>query len=145
MREIIGMPKAVAGACLTFPGIFSVLFSYEDFPVAYECGIINVAEFDAHIEIYSSDKVVRVNYDTPYVKGLPITMTVKGSIGAGGFQERVVRKTYTDPYILEFMDLYECVVNKKTQKTSATDARQDIELFRMILRAGADRFKDSVV
>lgn len=139
MREIIGMPKSVAGAVLTLPGIFSVLFKYDDFPVTYESGLTNVPTFDAHIEVYSPDKIVRVQFDTPYVKGLPVTMTVRERID-DGFQERVIRKTYTDPYTLEFLELHECVVKGKTPKTSVEDTRKDIELFQMILRAGADRY-----
>ncbi|KAF6830844.1 oxidoreductase [Colletotrichum musicola] len=141
MREIIGMPQSVAGAVLSFPSIFSVLFKYDDFPVTYESGIIGVPEFDAHIEVYSADKIVRVNFDTPYVKGLPVTMTVKERIGGDGFQERTIRKTYQDPYTTEFLELYDCVVSGKAPKTSAADARNDIELFKMILQADAGRFR----
>lgn len=141
MREIIGMPRSAAGAVLTFPGIFTVLFRYDDFPVTYESGVIGVPDFDAHLEVYSQDKIVRVKYDTPYVKGLPVTMTVRERVGEGGFQERVVRRTYEDPYTLELREFYECVVNGKEVKTSARDAREDVELFRMILRAGAERYK----
>ncbi|KAF6808287.1 oxidoreductase [Colletotrichum sojae] len=141
MREIIGMPQSVAGAVLSFPSIFSVLFKYDDFPVTYESGIIGVPEFDAHIEVYSANKIVRVNFDTPYVKGLPVTMTVKERIGADGFQERTIRKTYQDPYTTEFLELYDCVVGGKAPKTSAADARNDIELFKMILQADAGRFR----
>lgn len=141
MREIIGAPQSVAGAVLTFPGIFSVLFQYDGFPVTYECGLSSVPQFDAHIEVYSPGKIVRVNYDTPYVKGLPVTMTVREKVGETGFQERTVRKTYEDPYTLEFLELYDCVVHNKVVKTSAADARKDVELFQMILRAGADIYK----
>ncbi|KAK2002388.1 oxidoreductase family protein [Colletotrichum falcatum] len=140
MREIVGMPKSVAGAVLTFPGVFSVLFDYDDFPVTYESGFSNVPQFDAHIEVYSPNKIVRVNFDTPYVKGLPVTMTIRELVGKDGFQERTVRKTYQDPYTNEFLEFYDCVVNGKHPKTSAIDARNDIELFKMILRADAGRY-----
>jgi hypothetical protein len=79
MREILGMPKSVLGASLGLP-IWSVMFQYDGFPVIYESGINNVPIFDAHIEIYSQEKIVRVNYDTPYVKGLPVTMTIRETI-----------------------------------------------------------------
>ena len=137
------MPQRVAGAHLTFPGIFSALFEYDDFPVTYESGLNNIPQFDAHIEIYSADKIVRVDYDSPYVKGLPVTMTIREKVGKAGdgFQERKIRKTYTDPYTMEMMDLYDCVISGMMPKTSAADARNDLALFRMILRAGASRFK----
>jgi predicted dehydrogenase len=140
MREIIGMPRSVAGACLTFPGIFSVLFQYDDFPVTYESGTNNIADFDAHIEVYSANKIVRVNFDTPYIKGLPITMTIRENVEGTGFQERVIRKTYEDAYTLELKDFHDCVINRRTPKTSIADARNDVELFRMIMQADAGRY-----
>jgi hypothetical protein len=73
MREILGMPKRLLGASLGFP-FWSVLFQYDSFPVTYESGLNNVPIFDVHIEVYSQDKIVWVNYDTPYVKGLPVPM-----------------------------------------------------------------------
>jgi len=63
MREIIGVPKRVLGASIGLP-FWSVLFQYEDFPVTYDSGINNIPLFDAHIEIYSQDKIIRINYDT---------------------------------------------------------------------------------
>ncbi|CAK7227911.1 hypothetical protein SBRCBS47491_006726 [Sporothrix bragantina] len=140
MRELLGMPKSVAGACLTLPGIFAVLFRYDNFPVTYESGLSGVPTFDANIEVYSANKIVRVQFDTPYVKGLPVTLTIRERVEEEGaepyYQERVVRKTFTDPYTLEFLEFYEVVANGKTPKTSAADARNDLELFKMILQAG---------
>ena len=139
MREILGIPKNVLGASLALP-IWSALFQYDPFPVVYESGIIDVPAFDAHIEVYSNDKIVRINYDTPYVKGLPITMTVRekttGPRGESTYQERVVRTTYEDAYTLEFKDFYHCVVNGKTPKTTVADAREDLDIFKMLLQAG---------
>jgi predicted dehydrogenase len=145
MREIVGMPQSVAGAVLTFPGIFAVLFQYDGFPVTYESGFTGVPEFDANIEVYSSDKIIRVNYDTPYVKGLPVTMTVREKVGEAGWQERTIRKTYEDPYTLQFLELYNCVAESRAPKTGAADAKKDVELFQMILRAGAESYKADAV
>ncbi|KAF2111262.1 hypothetical protein BDV96DRAFT_582802 [Lophiotrema nucula] len=147
MREIIGMPKAVLGAYLGLPGIYSVLFQYEDFPVTFESGINAVPTFDAHIEVYGQEKIVRVDYDTPYVKGLPVTMTIREKINSRpgqesfGYSERVVRRTYEDPYTLEMLEFYECVVNGKPIKTSAEDSIQELDLWKMIMQAGEHTYK----
>jgi predicted dehydrogenase len=146
MREIIGMPQSVLGASLGFPGIWSVLFQYNGFPVTYESGINSVPVFDAHIEVYSENKIVRVDYDSPYVKGLAVTMTIREKVDGrpgstpAGYQERKIRRTYEDPYTLEMFDFYDCVVKGKTPKTTALDARNDIDLFKMILRAGETNY-----
>lgn len=138
MREIIGMPKRVAGFVPTFPGILCALFEYEGFPVTYETGINNIPEFDAHIEVYSADKIVRVDYDTPYVKGLPVTMTIRERVGDGGFQKREIRKTFVDPYTNEYLRFYDLVARGEkgeASKTNIADARKDLEMFKMLLQA----------
>ncbi|KAL4751967.1 hypothetical protein BDW72DRAFT_202696 [Aspergillus terricola var. indicus] len=128
MREAIGMPQSTA------------TFDYGSFPVVYESGLNQVPIFDAHIEVYGPDKIVRVNYDTPYVKGLPTIMTVRektfGPRGEECYQERHVRTTYEDNYTVQFKAWYETIVNGQEPKTIVEDARQDVDLMQMLLRAG---------
>lgn len=62
---------------------------------------------------------------------------------ASGFQERTVRRTYEDPFSLEMLEFYDCVVNGKEVKTSAADARNELELWRMILKAGGHTYRDA--
>ncbi|KAK1967909.1 oxidoreductase family protein [Colletotrichum sublineola] len=136
LREMVGMPSRVVGASLGLP-IWNVLFQYQGFPVMYESGIIDVPKFDAHLEIYSREKIVRVDYDTPYVKGLPVTMTIRERIESArgdGYQERTIRKTYEDPFTLEFLDFYSCATKKTSPKTSAMDSREDLDLIKMIMQ-----------
>ena len=105
----------------------------------YDSGLINVPIFDAHLEVYSKEKIVRLNYDTPYVKGLPVTMTIQERIDGNkgdGFQERTVRKTYEDPFTLEFLEFHHCATHRTAPKTSALDAREDLDLIGMIMQAG---------
>jgi len=94
-----------------------------------------VPRFDAHVEIYSNSKQVQVQYDTPYVKGLPVTMTVRENVN-GGYQEKFIRPTYEDPYTLEYKELYALVAEGKPVKTTAQDAVQDLKIFQMIMEAG---------
>lgn len=135
MREAIGMPETVIGADLRWP-IWSALLKYENFSVVYESGINSVPVFDAHIEIYTDSKIVRVNYDTPYIKGLPTTMTIREKVGGSdAYQERIVRPTYEDSYTVEFREWHECITRGKKLKTSIADARQDLDIFKMLMQA----------
>lgn len=95
----------------------------------------NNARFDAHIEVYSNTKSVRLQYDTPYVKGLPVTMHITENEN-GSLKETKIIKSYEDAYVLEMKELYQVVVEGKPVKTTAEDALQDLELFSMIMRAG---------
>ena len=134
MREVLGMPQSVLGASLGFP-FWTALLKYPNFAVTYESGIDENPRFDAHIEVYSLKKSVRVQYDTPFIRGLPVTMHIHENVG-GAYRETMVRRTYEDPYTLELKELYEMVVNGVQPKTTAADAREDLKIFQMIMRAG---------
>ncbi|KAK6540569.1 hypothetical protein TWF694_009360 [Orbilia ellipsospora] len=134
MREIIGMPKRVLGARVQLP-MWQVLFDYGNFTAVYESGFNSVPYFDASIEVFKENKIVTVKYDTPYVKGLPTTMAVRERVGEIAYQERVLRTTYEDPYTKEILEWYECIIGNKVPKTTAEDARADLEIIKMILQA----------
>jgi hypothetical protein len=81
------------------------------------------------------DKSVRVQYDTPYVKGLPTTMHIRENVD-GVYKETMVRRSYEDAYTLEMKELYEMVAHGKPVKTTPSDAAQDLQIFRMITQSG---------
>jgi predicted dehydrogenase len=146
MREILGIPESCLGASLGFPGIWSALFQYNGFAVCYESGMNDIPIFDAFIEVFSATKSVKVTYDTPYIKGLPITMTVREKVDgrsgsdSHGFAETTVRRTYEDAYMFEFDMFYQCAVNQTAPKTSVSDAREDLDIMKMILKAGEKNY-----
>ncbi|KAL5325298.1 hypothetical protein ACEPPN_006423 [Leptodophora sp. 'Broadleaf-Isolate-01'] len=143
MREALGMPLAVLGVHAGFP-FWNVLFQYSGFAVSYESGINQVPQFDAHIEVYGQDKIVRVQFDTPYVKGLPITLHVSENVN-GALKETVIRETYEDAYTLELKRVYEWVRLGKEVKTTIEDARLDIEIFQMIMKADGKSKANNIV
>lgn len=116
----------------------SVLFEYPGFTVSYELGLTNVPDFDAHIEIYTADKIVRVQYDSAFIKNAPTTTRILERVGQG-FRKTSFRETYEDEYTLELKEFYDCVTNGKVIKTSAEDARLELDLFSMIMQGQADR------
>jgi predicted dehydrogenase len=103
--------------------------------VVYESGVDQVARFDASIEIFGDFKTVKVCIDTPFVKGLPTTMLVKDSLPDGSYREATIRRTYEDPFTLELKEVYEWVANGKTPKTGPEDARKDVEILGMLMKA----------
>ncbi|KAJ6051233.1 hypothetical protein N7499_010596 [Penicillium canescens] len=141
MREALGMPTGVLGASLCTaqgPQFWSALFQYPSFAVSYESGIDEVPRFDASIEVFGKQKTVKVCFDSPYVKGLPTTMYIREKLEDGSFRESMTRKTYEDAYTLEMKELYEFVVNGKPAKTTSEDAKKDLEVFGMIMKAGLE-------
>lgn len=134
MREALGVPTKVLGVYPGFP-FWNVLFQFPGFAVSYESGIDEVSRFDAHIEVYSRHKNIRIQYDTPYIKGLPIKLHIRENID-GAYRETTILKTYEDPYTLEMKELYAWFVEGKLIKTTIEDAEKDTEIFQMIMKAG---------
>lgn len=71
----------------------------------------------------------------PYVKGLPIKLTIQSQLPSGDYSEQVIRPTYTDPYVLELDEFYQAVVHGKAYKTTPLDAKQDTVLANMVMKA----------
>ncbi|HTI13460.1 MAG TPA: Gfo/Idh/MocA family oxidoreductase [Dictyobacter sp.] len=135
MRELLGMPRRVAAAREWHGGNFiTAIFEYDDYCVTFETGVDRNVRFDAHIEVYSETKEIRVQYDTPYIRHLPTTLTVVESHGQA-YEESVLRPTFTDPYTIELQHLYDVLTQDVQPKTTAEDFVQDLELFGMIMQA----------
>lgn len=86
-----------------------------------QIGIDEVKLFDCHIEVYLGNSRVRVNFDTPYVKGLPITTTINRTKRNGDHVEEHIRPTYEDAFTLEYKQLYAAIVHGKPHKTTPAD------------------------
>lgn len=133
MREVLGMPKRCTGVSM-HPPFFTATLEYENFAVSYESGIDSVPRFDAHVQVYTANKTLKLQYDTPYVKGLPVTIEIDESVASGAFQQRRIRPTYEDAYTAELKELHACLTQGKEIKTTVADAIGDLEIFQMILK-----------
>ncbi|GFZ47952.1 hypothetical protein JCM24511_05699 [Saitozyma sp. JCM 24511] len=140
MRDLIGMPeRCIAATRAEGEGVWwTALFKYQGFKAYFEMIIDEVAIFDAHIEVYTKNERIKIQYDTPYVKGLPIKLTIQTELPTGDFSEQIIRPTYEDPYVLELKELYAAIVDAKPYKTTPVDAKNDILLAKMIMGALVD-------
>jgi predicted dehydrogenase len=137
MREALGFPESVAGVSVNHP-FYSAIFNYknktgERFSVTYESGIDAVPRFDAHLTVYGETKTVSIQYDTPYVKGLPIKVRVDELVN-GEATTREILTSYEDPYTMELKEMHECFTKGREIKTSVEDAISDIKLWTMMLK-----------
>lgn len=141
MREAIGFPESVAGVSANAP-FYSAIFNYknktgEPFAVTYESGIDSVPRFDAHLTVYGERKTVSIQYDTPYVKGLPIVVKVHELNEAGEATTREILSSFEDAYSVELQEMYKCFVEGKPIKTTAQDAIRELELFDLMYKQHA--------
>lgn len=143
MREGLGgKPDRCLSAFASHDGMFiSASFEYTNkaekggnkYNVLYTTGIHNVGVFESFLEVFTDERVLRIDIDTPYVKGLPINVTAKENDENGQYSERIIRPTYQDAYTTEFLDLYKALTEGEDIKTTPEDAMEDLDVFEMIM------------
>lgn len=135
MRELVGMPRRVVSASLHPDGRFLVaVLEFDEFYGVLETGVDELPRFDAHLQVYGVDRSVLVQYDSPYIRHLPTTLTVQSTNGHS-LDQRVLRPTFTDPYTRELEYFHDVTVNGAPPKTSPEDFIEDLKLFKMIVDA----------
>jgi predicted dehydrogenase len=135
MRELLGMPSRVLFAAERKGGIYLVAtFDYGSFVCQFETGVDQVPRFDAHLQVYGDAKVVRVQYDTPYVRNLPIRLFVTESNGQSGVRETELHPAWGDPFVEEWKAFHNNIMQGNRPKSDPTDFAQDLELFAQMVR-----------
>ncbi|KAE8324087.1 hypothetical protein BDV39DRAFT_217430 [Aspergillus sergii] len=138
MREALGVPESVDGVSVNDP-FYSAIMTFRNpdgstYSTTYESGIDEVPVFDAHITVYGAKKRVTINYDSPYVKGLPIYVEVDETNEQGEVQHRSILSSYEDAYTAELKELYDAFAEGKPIKTTVSDAREDLQIFDMMYK-----------
>lgn len=130
MRELLGMPQRVLYAAQRQGGRYlSAAFDYGTYVCQFETGVDAIPRFDAYLEVYGEQQVLRVQYDTPYVRNLPIRLHISEANGRGGMIEREEHPAWGDAFVAEWQAFYTNVVERRSPKTSPADFRQDLLLF----------------
>ena len=130
MRELIGMPKKVLYARATHGGRFiTAAFDYGNFVCQFETGIDTIARFDAHVEVYAMGKVVRVEYDTPYIRHQPACLMVTEQKTEHGVSSKQSHATRRDAFVIEWCRFHTDLLAGRKGKCTIADARQDLEIF----------------
>jgi predicted dehydrogenase len=78
--------------------------------------------------------VVRIQYDTPYVRNLPIRLFITQDNDRGGVTKIDSHPAWGDPFEEEWKAFYENVTGNRAPKTGPADFIQDLELFAEMAR-----------
>lgn len=131
MRELIGMPTGVLYAAQRSGGrMISAAFDYGTFVCQFETGVDRIARFDAYLEICTPEEIIRVDYDTPYIRHLPAELTVTRGREPAGISVERSYATRNDAFVAEWRSFHRCVETGEMPKTSIADARQDLVLYK---------------
>jgi predicted dehydrogenase len=130
MRDLLGLPQGVAHAAARQNGDYvTAAIDYGPFVCQFETGVDEIPRFDAHIEVFGARHKLRIQYGTPYVRNLPITLTVLEANGRGGSEERVIHPGWGDAFAAEWRAFHDCVTTRTQPVMDAADFRHDLELF----------------
>ena len=131
MRELLGRPSQVLYAAERRGGrAITAAFDYGDFVCQFETAVDRVPHFDAHIEISTDTEIVRVDYDTPYVRHLPARLTVISKHGSAGVAQSSSFPTRHNSFGVEWREFHRNIVEGRRPKTTIADAREDLVIFR---------------
>ena len=89
--------------------------------------------FDAHMEVLGQTKQLKIQYNTPYIRHLPATLTVQKKHGEAGCSQDKSFPTRYDSFGVEWRDFHENIARKRTPKTSIADAREDLVIFKQMI------------
>lgn len=166
MREAIGMPAQVHFACrrgdLERPNWWQVLFDHGAFNTLYEVQDDSQCTADSRWASTTLDSLThtlkctpalrgsRFNLtgavsscavlanSSPYIRALPINVTIQKVLPNGDYDENTSRPTYVDFYNLTLIELYKAVTEGTEFPTTVMDGREDVVLTKMIMNAVMD-------
>ncbi len=135
MRELLGMPQGVLHASQRRGGLYlTATFDYGSYVCQFETGVDSIPRFDCYLEVYTNDKVLRVQYDTPYVVNLPIRLYLTEAEGESGVVRKNIHPAWGDAFLQEWEAFHDNVIQARMPKTSPADFRQDLELFHTMIQ-----------
>jgi predicted dehydrogenase len=136
MRELLGMPERVLyAACRGADGrSISAAFDYGSFVCQFETGIDLLPRFDAHIEVFTPSRIIRVEYETPYIRNMPGRLVIT-DVDHLGMARRGESLAWRDPFAVEWEAFHASVKGGDAPKTSLSDARQDLVLFQEMIES----------
>jgi predicted dehydrogenase len=134
LRDLVGMPRGVLFCAQRWAGRWlAAALDYGSFVCELAVGVDSVARMDAYIEIYAGTKVVRVQYDTPYVRNLPAQLIVTEPNTSSGVTHSAGFATRQDAFVIEWTAFHDNITQRRTPRTSLADAREDLVLFRAMI------------
>lgn len=135
MREMLGMPQRVLYAEQRNGGRYqTAAFDYGDYICQFSTGVDNIPRFDTYLQVYGDERVVRVDYDTPFVRNLPITLTVTETSDGVNKQQTVTHPGWGDAFTEEWRAFHRSVATGETPKANPQDFRNDLVLFRDMIQ-----------
>jgi predicted dehydrogenase len=107
--------------------ISSILEYVDGARCVFDTGIIKIKKFDEEMAVFSPDKVVKINFPSPFLKNAPTYISI-WEMEETDYVEKQVLASYEESFKMELVHFHDCIVNDKKPDTSGEEGRKDIEL-----------------
>jgi predicted dehydrogenase len=97
-------------------------------------GLHGVARFDERLSCVSQERLVEIAFPSPFLKSAPTLVQVHEQRGASNRVETITT-SYEEAFKEELVHFHECIVQGRTPRTNAADARKDHVLLLDIVQA----------
>ncbi|MCW5221271.1 gfo/Idh/MocA family oxidoreductase [Verminephrobacter aporrectodeae subsp. tuberculatae] len=134
MRELIGAPSGVLYAKQHHGGRWiTAAFDYGEFVCHLEVGLDQITRMDAKIEVFQPSRVLRVEFDSPYIRHQAAKLVTTRTVPPFGVSTGTSFPTRNDAFAAEWRAFHEHIVQGTPPKCSIADATEDLKLFREMI------------
>lgn len=102
--------------------------------VTLETGSVDVKSFDEEMALYAHDRVIKINFPSPYLKNAATEVMMKSMSGRELVEQRFVASN-EEAYKREWEALYRSIVHNAPVATPAREGVMDIQLMHKLLEA----------
>ena len=119
-----GPPKRVLSSLIWDGGdYYTATLDYgDDLVCVFEAGITDVRRFDEELAAFGPQRVVKIQFPSPFLKYAP-TMVVVDEMAGTQFVQKSVLASYEEAFKRELVAFHECIVTDSEPWTSAEEAR----------------------
>ncbi|CAN5436588.1 Gfo/Idh/MocA family oxidoreductase [soil metagenome] len=138
LRGLFGLPHGILYAARRgtdeSPWLSAAL-DYGSFVCHFETGFDEIPRVDTHLEIHADDRVLRLEYDSPFVRNLPTRLRTTQRTAGGGVTEASAQLSWEDPFTSEWIAFHDAVTTGSAPRTTPADALEDLLLARDLVAA----------
>ena len=137
LHGAVGLPDRVIAADIWNGGLaIAALFGYAgELRCVFETATIpGLTKFDESLKVYSAERVVDIQFPSPFLKNAP-TIVEEWCMDGDAYQERRSLASYEEAFKQELIHFHECIVQGRTPETTLAEARDDIAVLIQIVEA----------
>ena len=129
LRGAFGQPQRVLSTDIWANGrYYTSVFDYgENLRCVFDTGVVGHRIFDEELAVFASNKTVKINFPSPFIKNAPTTVDVWTMDQEKAIENRIIA-SYEEAFKLELEHFYDCIIHNKHPHTSGYEGRQDIAL-----------------